>query len=114
MSPVQTALGQVSAELPTTPLFSNVLWRLYDICLRGLNLIDLAKDEIGDLPRSQTYRLRLWGTGLFDEALSLDGLLYASKENTESLHTFLLEAFVDIAIAEGPPSLNIVHRLGED
>lgn len=95
------SLGGIS-EQPATPAFNNVLQRFYDTCLKGLNLIGLAKDEIGDLARRQTYQLHLWGTGLFDDELSLEELLYASVKKTESLYTFLLEAFVDIAIVEGP------------
>ena len=86
---------------PFTPLFSNVLGKLFDTCLHCLSVIGLAKDKIGDLAEGQAYRLRLWGVGLFQDVISLEELLYASRKQTESLNTFLLEAFVDIAIAEG-------------
>ena len=85
----------------STPSFSNVLWKLFDTCLHCLSVIGLAKDKIGDLAKGQAYRLRLWGVGLFQDVISLDELLYASRKHTDSLRTFLLEAFVDIAITEG-------------
>ena len=85
----------------STPLFSNMLWKLFDTCLHCLSIVGLAKDRIGDLANGQAYRLRLWGVGLFQDVISLDELLYASRKHTESLKTFLLEAFVDIAMTEG-------------
>ena len=87
-------------ELP--PTSSNKVFKNFcTTCLNGLNMIQLINGNIGNMARSQTCRLRLWGTGLSDELLPLEALLSAYGNPGDSLYTFLLESFVEIVIAEG-------------
>ncbi|KAL8708923.1 MAG: hypothetical protein Q9220_006255 [cf. Caloplaca sp. 1 TL-2023] len=83
---------------PTSSL--NVLRQLFYPCLKGLDQIGTATDKTGDSARAQSQRLRLWGIGLFEDALPLDELLHASGSSTEPLRTFILGALVDIAVIE--------------
>ena len=85
--------------LPTSS--SDVLKTLFDTCLNGINMIESIKNESGEWTQNQGYRLRLWGSGLFDDALPLKELFNNAKDYTKPLYDFLLEAFVDIAITEG-------------
>ncbi|KAL8950934.1 MAG: hypothetical protein Q9222_003056 [Ikaeria aurantiellina] len=74
--------------------------RIFHICLNGPNRMAVGKDDLGQAAQRSANRLHLWGIGLFEETMSLDGLLHESGCSAEPLREIFVDAFVEIAIAE--------------